>query len=171
MSGPWEVRSIGTTWYVVNAVTGRKKAIGPFRWTGTNYRDRAHEEAERRNRAHEEAQCAAKIVKGKALRACSRAAVEDGFCTQHHPTSVKARADASESNWRERKRQGDIDRSHIYEPALHKRIYDLREALLRIENLAGAGPDDWKAEHKELIQNEALDALILDDAAPAREAQ
>lgn len=34
-------------------------------------------------------------------RACSRKAVKDGYCKQHHPDSVKARRKASDDKWDE----------------------------------------------------------------------
>lgn len=47
--GPWGVDSIGRSWYVVHATTLRAKRIGPVRLKGTNYFDRAMQEAARRN--------------------------------------------------------------------------------------------------------------------------
>jgi hypothetical protein len=60
--GPWHVSSLNDgrgvsmgegmkagSWYVVNKNTGKSKRIGPVRLKGTNYCDKAKEEAVRRN--------------------------------------------------------------------------------------------------------------------------
>lgn len=47
---------------------------------------------------------------------CSRKAVKGGFCTQHHPDTEKARAQASRDKWKvrqaERDRSWERDRLH-----------------------------------------------------------
>jgi hypothetical protein len=49
--GPWHVGSRNDRyWYIVNRVTGRSRKIGPVRMRGTNYFDKAEEEADRRNK-------------------------------------------------------------------------------------------------------------------------
>ncbi len=35
-------------------------------------------------------------------RQCNRKAVKDGYCNQHHPDAVKARAEAAEAKYKER---------------------------------------------------------------------
>jgi len=54
LDGPWHVgwRDSSTpdkNWYIVNKDTGKSKKIGPVRMSGTNYCDKAREEAKRRN--------------------------------------------------------------------------------------------------------------------------
>jgi hypothetical protein len=39
---------------------------------------------------------------GWGFNQCSRKAVKDGFCKQHHPDAVKAREEASEKKWEEK---------------------------------------------------------------------
>lgn len=52
--GPWGVNTIGASWAVIHAKTGRSKVIGPVvgvsRRRRPNYFDRAMEEADRRNK-------------------------------------------------------------------------------------------------------------------------
>lgn len=51
LSGPWHVGSRNDrSWYIVNRVTGRSRKMGPYRMRGTNYFDKAKEEADRRNK-------------------------------------------------------------------------------------------------------------------------
>lgn len=54
--GAWHVgtRHDGSGWYIVNKDTGKSKYIGPVTGKGTNYFDRAVDEAKRRNKAEAE---------------------------------------------------------------------------------------------------------------------
>lgn len=45
--------------------------------------------------------CAGAVWDGYTYRGCSRMAVKDGYCKQHHPDAVQARRDASERRYRE----------------------------------------------------------------------
>lgn len=54
LRGPWHVSAYGNYWYIVNIETGEHKRIGRVggprgNGRGTNYHDRAIEEAKRRN--------------------------------------------------------------------------------------------------------------------------
>lgn len=50
--GPWAVDdSCSDSWGIINTETGKTKKIGPVKLKGTNYFDRAKEEANRRNAA------------------------------------------------------------------------------------------------------------------------
>jgi hypothetical protein len=51
--------------------------------------------------------CKESIMHGFHLRQCSRNAVKDGYCTQHHPDSVKARRDKQDAEWK-RKQENSI---------------------------------------------------------------
>jgi len=44
-------------------------------------------------------QCKEQMFKDWHFHQCSRKAVKDGYCKQHHPDSVKARADAAQAKW------------------------------------------------------------------------
>jgi len=51
-TGPWWAVSFkDMNWWIWNEITGRRRKIGPVRLKGTNYFDRAVEEADRRNKA------------------------------------------------------------------------------------------------------------------------
>ena len=51
IEGPWQVGSKHDHfWYIINTINGKKRKIGPVRKSGTNYYDRAHAEAIRRNK-------------------------------------------------------------------------------------------------------------------------
>lgn len=69
-------------------------------------------------------QCKKTIYTGTWARSsqCSRKAVADGYCKQHHPDSVKARREKSAARWEEQRKQT----SH----------YRLGEALDTIKALA-----------------------------------
>lgn len=50
--GPWAVdNSQSECWGIINTETGKTKKIGPVKFKGVNYFDRAVEEANGRNRA------------------------------------------------------------------------------------------------------------------------
>jgi len=66
---------------------------------------------------------------------CSRRAVKDGYCKQHHPDTVKAREDARSAKWLA-ECQAVKDREEAEEAAIVARIdtavTDFREACLEI---------------------------------------
>ena len=43
--------------------------------------------------------CKEKVFNDYRYYSCSRWAVQDGFCKQHHPDSVKARRDKADARW------------------------------------------------------------------------
>lgn len=44
-------------------------------------------------------QCKEMVFRDYHSYRCSRKAVQDGYCRQHHPDVVKARADAAQAKW------------------------------------------------------------------------
>jgi hypothetical protein len=74
-------------------------------------------------------QCVEQIFGTFRYRQCSRKAVKDGFCKQHHPDAVKARSDAGEARWKAQRHNSTfarLDRANKRIDELEAYIEDCR---------------------------------------------
>ena len=65
------------------------------------------------------------------MKRCSRNAVKDGYCKQHHPDAVKARRDAQRKRWDEKQKNSPIFKLKEATETI-KRLRKERNALIRI---------------------------------------
>ncbi len=95
----------------------------------------------------EKEKCKEKIFRGAGHGSsqCSRNAVKDGYCKQHHPDNVKARREANEAKW---KKEHEMKMKHFRRPAL------LREALEEISKGELNDPAGYAAMKLEEIYGE-----------------
>lgn len=73
--------------------------------------------------------CAERVADGWHFRHCSRKAIKDGYCKQHHPDSVKARQDKADARYEEQRANSIYTK---YDKAL-KRIAELEQQVRWID--------------------------------------
>lgn len=79
----------------------------------------------------DEQQCTEKVFRDFHSHRCTRRAKRDGFCTQHHPDTVKARRDASSAKYekeRENSPTQQLRRERVTTAALREELEGVKRA-------------------------------------------
>ena len=92
-------------------------------------------------------QCKEKIFHTWSSRNCSRKAVTDGYCKQHHPDSVKAARLKSEEKWARERENTPLAVARRTIESQERRIKELENGLIAADDVYGV----WYNESEDIL--------------------
>ena len=102
-------------------------------------------------------QCKEKIFHTWSSRNCSRKAVTDGYCKQHHPDSVKAARLKSEEKWARERENTPLAVARRTIESQERRIKELENGLIKADDVYGV----WYNESEDILVAKERDIAEL----------